>query len=104
MERWASCGSEGMLVAQNTIFQLPTDLWHYRHTSDGFADCKPEEVEYTPVNIHEAEIRLFSETVESRSPNQISGEAGLYLQPVVDTIYRSSAERRDIALGFEASA
>jgi predicted dehydrogenase len=98
-------GSEGMLVAQNTIFQLPTgDLWHYRRTSDGFADAEPEEVEYTPANMYETEIRLFSEAVESHSPYQISGEEGLCVQRVVDAIYRSSAERRVIILGSEASA
>ena len=97
-------GSEGMLVAQNTIFQLPTgDLWHYRRTSDGFADAEPEEVEYTSANMYETEIRLFSEAVESGSSYEISGEEGLYVQRVVDAIYRSSAERRIINLNSETT-
>ena len=44
------------------------------------------------------EIQLFSEAVENRGAYQIPGEEGLYVQRVVDAIYRSSAERRVIAL------
>ena len=44
------------------------------------------------------EIQLFSEAVEGGGAYQIPGEDGLYVQQVVDAIYRSSAERRVIAL------
>ena len=98
-------GSEGILVAVNTIFQLPTgDLWHYRRTSGGFADAEPKEVAYSPVNMYHTEIKLFTEAVQSRGPYQVSGEVGLYVQRVVDAIYRSSAERCVITLVPDASA
>ena len=92
-------GSEGMLVAENTIFQLPTgNLWHYKRTSDGLVEPEAEAIEYTPENMYLRETQLFSEAVEGGGAYQIPGEDGLYVQQVVDAIYRSSAERRVIAL------
>lgn len=97
-------GSEGMLVAENTIYQSPIGhLWYYKCTPDRIVDAEPEEIEYTPVNMYWSEIRLFSEAVESGGSYQISGEEGLYVQRVVDAVYRSSAERRVIILDSEAA-
>jgi len=88
-------GSEGMLVAENTIYQLPTgDLWYYKRTPDGLVESEREAIECTPQNMYLREIQLFSEAVESGRAYQIPGEEGLYVQRVVDAIYRSSAERR----------
>lgn len=92
-------GTAGLLVAENTIFQLPTgDLWHYQRAPDGFADVAPTAVKYTPVNMYQREIQLFSEALERGRPYQIAGEDGVYVQRVVDAVYRSSEERRVIAL------
>ena len=87
------------MVAENTIFQLPTgNLWYYKRTPDGLAESEAEAIEYTPENMYLRETQLFSEAVESSVAYQIPGEDGLYVQQVVDAIYRSSAERRVIAL------
>ena len=92
-------GSEGMLVAENTIYQLPTgNLWHYKRTPDGVVESEAEAIEYIPEHMYLREIQLFSEAVENGGAYQIPGEDGLYVQQVVDAIYRSSAERRVIAL------
>ena len=58
-------GSEGMLVAENTIYQLPTgNLWHYKRTSDGVVESEAGAIEYIPENMYLREIQLFSEAVE----------------------------------------
>ena len=73
-------------------------LWYYKRTPDGLVESEAEAIEYSPENMYLREIQLFSEAVESGSAYQIPGEEGLYVQRVVDAIYRSSAERRVIAL------
>lgn len=92
-------GSEGMLVAENTIFQLPTgNLWHYKKTDGGATNAEPVAIDYPQDNMYLAEIRLFSEAVEHGGSYPIPGEVGLEAQRVVDAVYQSSADRRVIVL------
>lgn len=92
-------GSEGSLVAENTIFQLPSgSLWHYKKAGGGFENATPEPIDYLQENMYWNEIRLFSEAVVNDTPLPIPGEDGYHIQQVVDAVYRSSAERRYIAI------
>lgn len=92
-------GSEGSLVAENTIFQLPSgNLWHYKKTSGGSVNATPEPIEYVQENMYWNEIRLFSQAIEDGTAVPIPGEDGHHIQQVVDAVYQSSAERRYISI------
>lgn len=92
-------GSEGLLVAENTIFQLPTgNLWYYKKTNGGATNAEPVAIDYPQDNMYLTEIRYFSEAIENGTPYPIPGEVGLEAQRVVDAVYQSSAERRVITL------
>lgn len=90
-------GSEGTLVAENTIFQLPSgNLWHYKKTSGGSVNATPEPIGYVQENMYWNEMRLFSEAITNGTAVPIPGEDGHHIQQVVDAVYQSSAERRYI--------
>lgn len=92
-------GSEGMLVADNTIFQLPGgSLRHFPRTADGVTNAEGIEVEFSQHNMYLTEIERFSAAVEENDTYDIPGEDGLMVQRVADAIYQSSAERRFISL------
>lgn len=87
-------GSEGSLVAENTIFQLPSGhLWHYEKRDGGTTNATPAAIPFDQENMYWNEIRQFTEAVVGKTPAPIPGTDGHHIQQVADAIYKSSAER-----------
>jgi predicted dehydrogenase len=54
---------------------------------------------YLPnVRTHEAEIRAFVESIREDKPVQVTGEQALMVTEIIDGIYRSSEEGKEVAL------
>jgi predicted dehydrogenase len=92
-------GSEGVLVAEETMGQLPTGrLWYQKAVDGGGPESEPEEIDFTPVNTYRAQIRAFSEAIAAGRPYEVPGEQGLHVQRVIDAAYLSAAEGRRVAV------
>ena len=92
-------GSEGVLVAEETMGQLPTGrLWYQKAVDGGGPESTPREIDFTPVNTYQAQIRAFSEAIASGRSYEIPGEQGLHVQRVIDAAYLSAAEGRTVTV------
>ena len=60
---------------------------------------EPREIVCEPVEMYEKMFSLFSEAVEGGDPYPIPGDEGLHVQRILDAVYRSSEERRYVAIG-----
>ena len=92
-------GSEAVLVAENTIFQLPSgDLFLYKKKNDGFENSSPEIISYEQDNMYLKEIELFSDAIINNINPPIDGSDGYHVQSVVDAVFRSSKEKQYIEI------
>ena len=90
-------GSLGSLLAEGTL-GFTGRLFHFDGRDDPEVETQPQKIEVSDVDLHETQFRLFSESVETGTPYPISGEEGLYAIRVLDAVYRSSEERRFVAV------
>ena len=92
-------GSEAVLVAENTIFQLPSgDLFLYKKNNNGFENSTPEIISYEQDNMYLKEIELFSDAIINNINPPIDGSDGYHVQSVVDAVFRSSKEKQYIEI------
>ncbi len=50
------------------------------------------------VRAHEAEIRSFVSAIREDEPVEVPGEQGLMVTEIIDALYRSSEEGKEVAL------
>ena len=92
-------GSEAVLVAENTIFQLPSgDLFLYKKKDNGFENSTPEKITYEQDNMYLKEIELFSNAIINNINPPIDGSDGYHVQSVVDAVFKSSKEKQYIEI------
>jgi predicted dehydrogenase len=99
-------GSEGSLLAEQTIGQGPAGTLCFRPRAGGAgydaaqqrADAGGQTIVPTPVNTYLAEVEAFSAAIlDDRTP-PVDGEAGLWSQRVVAACYESARTGRSIEL------
>jgi len=92
-------GSEAILVAENTIFQLPSgDLFLYKKKNNGFENSTPEIISYEQDNMYLKEIELFSDAIINNNNPPIDGSDGYHVQSVVDAVFKSSRQKQYIEI------
>ncbi len=86
-------GSQGSIVAENTIGQAAQGVMRALLEGGGTIDISP-----APVNTYRAEIEEFSQAVLDARPSALSGEAGLHSQKVMAACYESARSGQAVSV------